>query len=782
MKIRITGLPKTKMKYGGQSGYGFDLGQRNTYSKMRDNPYESSSSTLQPVPRKHANIEAEKDEVVMGDIDQDGQRETMVIGGKRHSEGGTPLNVPQGSFIFSDTKKMRVKDPEILKFFGFSPRKEGYTPAEIAKKYNITKYKAILANPLADSVTKRTAEIMIGSYEKMLGYLALVQEGMKGFPQGVPEVASSAIKGRKESGAQNRVQAPLVNVAEEQQESPEQQNPEEEQQEQEMAPPEQQGMEEQGMEEQPPMMYGGYYDFGGSYIPEYGVYAYGGDVPMAAYGYEMEEDVDDPGKKKKYKIKNNREVEAEYVPKVPAGYNPYEGVPNLYWKTTPGAGTPGSWGKGKPISGRHRGHDGGPCDNLTGTEEDMKARPDCYKSFLKKAGWENASPEERQKAWKIWWHSNERPTWIPGTKAPDVEDYVYTEEESTTEKPKERWVCNPSGEGVMILDPYTPYDNTATVYGSKEEAEKYCKGKEKPPGLKYICDPTTGKAVPVSEDKIQENLTYYESAEEAEKNCGTPNVIPPRGAIPFFGSQFAIGPKRYHAYASPLQQYIPNPAFLDPAQELAANAGIATTISRGYSGRPSQYSAATTGAQMKAMDNVANIIGRTANANVQIANQFSPLQTNIMNTLMQYQADRLDKLDYNENMYDKEYRNTARKYLADWDKFQKGTYDYMTKRNLFNFTNPTYAIYDVPNPWSGGYAAMKPGVNAYSQITGGTGAASNNTFSQYMQDFDKLKRDGYQPQEIKMILDRKYPTTSSKGSSAISDYSQLFSGNDDDNS
>jgi hypothetical protein len=36
------------------------------------------------------------------DLDNDGMVEHAKIGGKRHSHGGTPLNVPDGSFVFSD--------------------------------------------------------------------------------------------------------------------------------------------------------------------------------------------------------------------------------------------------------------------------------------------------------------------------------------------------------------------------------------------------------------------------------------------------------------------------------------------------------------------------------------------------------------------------------------------------------------------------------------------------------------------------------------------------------
>ena len=128
------GESKSTNKYTGQSsGYALNLGHRTVYADQPDNPYESGSDTLHPVPREEANIEAEKGETLYGDIDGDGQNEHMNIGGEKHSKGGTPLNVPEGTFVFSDAKKMRIKDPEILKSFGLTPNKEGYTPAEIAK-------------------------------------------------------------------------------------------------------------------------------------------------------------------------------------------------------------------------------------------------------------------------------------------------------------------------------------------------------------------------------------------------------------------------------------------------------------------------------------------------------------------------------------------------------------------------------------------------------------------------------------------------------------------------
>jgi hypothetical protein len=193
MKICITAGPDSidHMAYGGQKGYGFDLGQRNTYSKMNQSSFADASNTIQEVPRDEANIEAEKGETVYGDLDGDGILEQKMIGGRRHSEGGTTLNVPEGSFIFSDTKKMKIKDSNILKYFGkTSVPTGGITPADIAKQYNITKYKAILQDPLSDPIAKKTAEMMITNMNAKLSKLADIQEGMKGFPQGRPKVAT----------------------------------------------------------------------------------------------------------------------------------------------------------------------------------------------------------------------------------------------------------------------------------------------------------------------------------------------------------------------------------------------------------------------------------------------------------------------------------------------------------------------------------------------------------------------------------------------------------------
>ena len=114
--------------------------------------------------------------------------ETYVAGGKRHSQGGTPLNLPDDTFIFSDTASMRIKDPAILAKFGKTSG--SYTPADLAKQYDINKYRKILQDPNTDAIDRKTAELMIRNYSMKLGGLALAQEAKKGFPQGIPTIAN----------------------------------------------------------------------------------------------------------------------------------------------------------------------------------------------------------------------------------------------------------------------------------------------------------------------------------------------------------------------------------------------------------------------------------------------------------------------------------------------------------------------------------------------------------------------------------------------------------------
>jgi len=202
--IRIKQLPKT----GEQRNYSL-VDRNDLYIKV--NPLNSDTNvknTISAVPREEANIEAEGGETVIGDINGDGFLEHNTIVGKRHTQGGVPLNVAPGSFIFSDTKKLKIKDPEILNLFGVSPSKGGVTPAAIAKKYQTNNYMNVLKSDDTDEISKRTASKMLENNLEKLGMLALVQESMKGFPDGIPAIAESVMAGLQGQQSQGQPQQP----------------------------------------------------------------------------------------------------------------------------------------------------------------------------------------------------------------------------------------------------------------------------------------------------------------------------------------------------------------------------------------------------------------------------------------------------------------------------------------------------------------------------------------------------------------------------------------------
>jgi len=189
MRVKIKQLPKKA--YGGQQAGGALNVTPNdfngNYSKAKEG--REVKQSLISVPRSSANLEAEGGETAFGPISGDTIPDHFKITGPRHHSGGVPLNLPEDTFIFSDTKAMKITDPSVLKMFGKTPKKGGYTPAELAKPYDINSYKAILMDPDSDRKSKETATLMIKNYIMKLGALALAQESKKGFPQGIPEMA-----------------------------------------------------------------------------------------------------------------------------------------------------------------------------------------------------------------------------------------------------------------------------------------------------------------------------------------------------------------------------------------------------------------------------------------------------------------------------------------------------------------------------------------------------------------------------------------------------------------
>ncbi len=188
--VMIDDLPKAKM--GSQVEYALfnKLAAMGGADADMSAPEKKATQTITKVPRSAANLEAEGGETVLT-FDPSGYPLFYKIKGPRHHSGGVPLNLPDDSFIFSDTKEMIVRDCTILKMFNKPCNKKGYTPADLSKQFDINSYRNILQDADTDQITRKTAESMIKKYVIKLGALALAQEAKKGFPQGIPVVAQA---------------------------------------------------------------------------------------------------------------------------------------------------------------------------------------------------------------------------------------------------------------------------------------------------------------------------------------------------------------------------------------------------------------------------------------------------------------------------------------------------------------------------------------------------------------------------------------------------------------
>ena len=188
----LQGVPAlSSAKYGGiqKPGVYMSYPTATPESVVYGKPDKKMSNTLSPVDRDKANLEAEVGETVMTPAGDDGIPKFFKVGGKRHSEGGTPLYLPENSFIFSDTRSMLL-GKNMLEEFGIIGKKKK-TPAEVAKTLGkgYEKYVKTIQDPNSDSIERKTAEMMIQTQINNLGKLALAQESKKGFPQGIPMIS-----------------------------------------------------------------------------------------------------------------------------------------------------------------------------------------------------------------------------------------------------------------------------------------------------------------------------------------------------------------------------------------------------------------------------------------------------------------------------------------------------------------------------------------------------------------------------------------------------------------
>ena len=202
-KIKINKLPEgfelkdgkvvevQSMKDGGlvtgdQADYGLVTTPQSYYGEtsFNNSSDESVRYSLSAVPRENANIEAEGGETVLTDLNDDGDFGLYNITGPRHSKGGVPMFLPEQSFIYSDTPKLKFTFDEMAEFdIGGSKRK---TPAKISNMFGLNDFYAELDSEYADNISSRSAELMLKKNMEDLSKLAFMQESKKNFEDGVP--------------------------------------------------------------------------------------------------------------------------------------------------------------------------------------------------------------------------------------------------------------------------------------------------------------------------------------------------------------------------------------------------------------------------------------------------------------------------------------------------------------------------------------------------------------------------------------------------------------------
>jgi len=200
MKIRITKTPKSSQGGTPKNFFTDTLMYPNivygakTIGIMNTNDTGTVdadiSSSLNPVPKEVANVEAEKGELVV----KPGLAALYKVNGKKHSKGGTPLALPENSFVFSDDKDLALSQAEklLLNIKNASKKNKDNTPAKLLnkqvdpKEYN--RLVSILQSKNSDNIAKDTSLMMLDKHQKTIGQMALLQELKKN--QEAPEFAT----------------------------------------------------------------------------------------------------------------------------------------------------------------------------------------------------------------------------------------------------------------------------------------------------------------------------------------------------------------------------------------------------------------------------------------------------------------------------------------------------------------------------------------------------------------------------------------------------------------
>lgn len=567
--------------------------------------------TLEPVDREDANLEAEHGEKVVTDLDGSGLPSMYNIGGKRHYAGGTPLNLPSNSFIFSRDKSMEIRNPEILEQFGIAAKKK-MVPADIAKKYDINNYRKVLADPNSDNLSRNTAEMMITNYNKKLAKLALAQESIKGFPDGIPTIAMPYLS---TSGLD---MSQLFQQAENDTDNDEQ-------------PQARYGMN------YIPEMYWQKMQYGG--VPQF---KKGGQTPQNNRG-QVTIQYSENFPKQPFAGKKEGGEQKKKVRVTPPGKFRVEITPPKQFATggiqdsdvTPYKGRKGE----KTPTGQNPG--------TTRTEEDfakLYGNAGIDISKLDDAGaqaalYDKSDPYARAYMWGSFGDTAAGKSKSPYEKWSPLRDKSGQISESFDEYKKR--LKDQYGSDEKLKAELDPLKGAFADSKSGRRTAFLLHTFDKPEQAKDVVNTlnSTQKDTGKQKDVPQGNVDGYN--EQTPANFWLQDIIKTAGA-----ARDMYGIHKYLPWQGTYNPYIPSTVYYDPTRELAANAETANLAAQtaGTFGSPQQLSARLSQIQGQAAENAANIMGRYNNLNVGAANQYEMNKANILNEAGMRKADLATQL------------------------------------------------------------------------------------------------------------------------------------------
>lgn len=689
-RVRITGVPtmaeggyankSASHGYGNQQvGQGYALnrfwnspaGYPGSTSQV--NPYGKVGNTL-PEAKDGGDINAEKQEMVLGDFDQDGQQELMNVDGPPHTEGGKDVNVPSNSFVFSDTKDLKIKDPQILAMFGMAPKRGGYTPAFIAKKYDLNKLKKILDDPNADELSKKTAQLMYDNYLSKLNRLAGVQEQMK---------AEMGMEHHDPERGQVPAQEPPVEIAGN------------------MGPGGAEMMQPEVMAK-----YGG--------IPQY---QRGGP---GSYNKEEEEEGQDS---EQYGVNTSMGMNDEYIKNPDGSYSipnrtavSTQSEPSNYLpqaQQTQGQIFPGTTTGAGPITNVGMLSRNNPVDNHY---------DEMYRNILAQA----------QKNKKLKKGVDYGSDWISAQLAqPIMRAKGYTGPINTTDY--NNWIhsnnqayqtlgTGPKASAFGLRDALYQQPASLPVVNLPKEQTDRLELKVPPPLQEEYPVPWAGNRVtpPTTPTKKEEGVTNRKQRRGIFAN---PNMY---GDAMNLAQMLQL--QKFVPYSPVPQAIIPPTVFTDPTRAIAAQQEAARNAMEmnNQSANSRAARANNLAVQGIAGTQAADIIGQYGNQNVAIANAANAQAAQITNQLMQMEANRLEELNKGNFLAARDYQREMGRLQAEWADRKQKQHDTAVKKAWLNKTSPYFNIgmNDMPE--------FKPGMDKkfYAELQGAPDTSLAERFAQ----------------------------------------------------